>query len=181
MGAFDDFSSNLLEESKRFLEKANETSNTIEQSAYFHSAILIGMSALEAYINGICEELLTYPDYSISEKSLLSEREIEFKKGEFALSDKLKIYRLTDRIEYLYLKFNQQKLSGDNEKWWGNLKVSIDLRNKLVHPKESVLITYDRTKLLIESIIECLLRLSKIIYNKPFPFKNLGLQSKLMF
>ena len=54
MSAFDTFSAQLWEEAKRFFEKSKEATDEQSKTAYNHSSILIGMSALEAYINGIC-------------------------------------------------------------------------------------------------------------------------------
>lgn len=181
MSAFDDFSALLLEEAKRFLEKTNETEDQDAKTAFMHSAVLIGVSALEAYINGISQELINFPSTPIHEKSLLGEREIELKNGEYILTERLKIQRLTDRIQYLYFKYDKKYLNGDSESWWGPLKQSLKLRNELVHPKEEITISQDQVKLLIESVIGCLLCLSKIIYKKEFPFRNMGLQSKLTF
>lgn len=181
MAAFDDFSANLLEEAKRFLEKAEEGKTQEEITAFLHSSVLIGVSALEAYINGISNELIKYPSTSIIEKSLLIEKEIELKNGEFILTERLKIRRLTDRIQFLYFKYSKNHLTGDTESWWGPLKRSLKLRNGLVHPKDNISISVEDAKTLIQSVIDCLLRLSRIIYRKEFPFKNLGLQSKLSF
>jgi hypothetical protein len=181
MSAFDTFSAQLWEEAKRFYEKSKEAADVQSKTAYNHSSILIGMSALEAYINGICEELMTYSDIPLHEKSLLKEREVEFDLGEFKLSDKLQIYRLTDRIEFLYFKFSGVKLNGGTEQWYGDLKNSIKLRNGLVHPKEEVRVTEGNTKLLLESVNSCLETISKCVYKKSFPFVSLGLQSRLTF
>ncbi len=181
MAEFDNFSALLLEEAKRFLEKIKESKDEDAKTAYIHSAVLIGVSALEAYINGISQELIRFPNTPINEKSLLGEKEIELKNGEFILSERLKIQRLTDRIQYLYFKYNKTYLNGDSEAWWGPLKQSLKVRNGLVHPKEEITITQEDVTSLIESVINCLLCLSKIIYKKEFPFKNLGLQSKLTF
>ncbi len=181
MATFDNFSAKLLEEAKRFLEKSKSAENEDARTAFIHSTVLIGMSALEAYINGISSELLNYQNTPIHEKSLLGEKKIELKNGEFILTNKLKIQRLTDRIQYLYFKYKKEHLTGVNEVWWGPLNSSIKIRNGLVHPKEEISISYDEAKNLIENVIACLLCLSKIIYKKEFPFKNLGLQSKLTF
>ncbi|MEM9833771.1 MAG: hypothetical protein AAF944_24285 [Bacteroidota bacterium] len=86
MATFDDFSALLLEEAKRFFEKIEETQDSDARTAYMHSAVLIGISALEAYINGISQELINFPKTPIHEKSLLGEKEIELKNGEFIIT-----------------------------------------------------------------------------------------------
>ncbi len=181
MTEFDEFCSSLLEESKRFLEKANETNSHKAKHAYYHSSILLGISSLEAYINGIASDIFLMNDLPLIEKALLSEKDIEFKKGSFDLTNRLKIYRLSDRIEYLYKKFSNQQLDSEKEEWWSDLKISLKLRNDLVHPKIEVKIDKKQVEKLLQSVIDCLTCLSKFIYDKEFPFKNLGLQSKLTF
>ncbi|RIJ42641.1 hypothetical protein [Pontibacter oryzae] len=181
MAAFDDFSALLLEEAKRFLEKIKESKDEDAKKAYKHSAVLIGISALEAYINGISQELVNFPTTPIHEKALLEEKEVELKNGEFIVTERLKIQRLTDRIQYLYFKHSKTYLTGESEAWWGPLKQSLKVRNGLVHPKEEISISQDDVEILLKSVIECLLRLSKIIYKKEYPFRNMGLQSRLTF
>ena len=181
MTDFDEFCSSLLEESKRFFEKANETNNKNAKHAYYHASILLGISSLEAYINGIASDIVLLKDISLIEKALLSEKEIEFKKGSFKVTNRLKIYRLSDRIEYLYKKFSNNQLDSEEEEWWIDLKMSLLLRNDLVHPRNEVIIKKKQVEKLLKSVIDCLACLSKFIYDKEFPFKNLGLQSKLTF
>jgi len=181
MTTFDSFSAQLWEEAKRFFEKANLDQPGEAQNAYLHSSILLGMSALEAYINSICEELAISPKISLHEKSLLKEREIVFDTGEFKLSEKLQIYRLTDRIEFLFFKYSSVKINGSTHQWYADLKTSIKLRNSLVHPKEAVRVTVNNTRILLESINSCLDEVSKCVYHKQFPFVKLGLQSKYSF
>ena len=181
MTDFDDFCSVLLEEAKRFLEKAIEDSLEEAKVAYCHSAIFLSFSALEAYVNGIAEELSIRKDIPLNEISLLVEKEVELKNGEFILTDKLRIYRLTDRIEYLFKKFDASLLNITDNAWWSGLNNSICLRNKLVHPKVDLKIEIRQVQALVKSVIDCLTSLSKVVYKKEFPFKNLGLQSKMTF
>jgi len=66
MTEFDEFCSSLLEESKRFFEKANETNDNKAKHAYYHSSILIGISSLEAYINGIASDIILLKDIPLT-------------------------------------------------------------------------------------------------------------------
>ena len=54
---FDNFSNTLFNEAKFLLEKAKLSLPPDIKSAYLHSRLLLGMSALEAYVNGIALEL----------------------------------------------------------------------------------------------------------------------------
>jgi hypothetical protein len=61
MQSFDEFSRLLLEEAKRFLEKAKGTEDP-GQSAYLHAALTLGACALEAHVNAVCDDFLTRDD-----------------------------------------------------------------------------------------------------------------------
>lgn len=181
MTEFDSFSTQLLEESKAFLEKARTTESFI-QSAYLHSSLLLAMSALEACINSIVEELLVEPyrdKYSVYEQALLLEKDIKFDRGEYTLGNGLKTSRITDRIEFLYYKYTGKKLSG-NYSWYSSLKQSIELRNKLGHPKGHLQLTVNQVEVSVLAVIDTINELYKAIYKKKFPAFDRGIKTKFV-
>lgn len=101
---FDNFTSTLFNEAKFLLEKAKLSSGKPDiESTYLHSSLLLGMSALEAYVNGISLELIEGGfELNLNEKALISEKDIIFNKGTFQLGTKLKMQRLIDRIDFIY-------------------------------------------------------------------------------
>lgn len=184
MTEFDSFAIQLLEESKALLEKARSSEET-SQRTYLHSSLLLAISALEAEINSICDELLVPPhdrNYSPHEQGLLLEKEVQFDKGEFVLSNSLKISRISDRIEFLYFKYKGkstgEKLNG-NVQWYADLKQSIDLRNKLVHPKEHIDITINQVEKTVQAVITAIDELYNAVYKKNFPSAALALSSRI--
>ena len=180
MTRFDSFASQLLEESKALLDKA-KAAEDFSQATYLHSSLLLAISALEACINSISDELLIEPfqnGYTVHEQGLLLEREVRFEKGDFILSNSLKISRITDRIEFLYSKFAAKKLDVTFE-LYTSLKQSIDLRNKLVHPKEDMQVTVKQVELAIFSVIDAINELYKAVYQRKFPSYNRGISPKL--
>lgn len=181
MGTFDSFCGDLIEQAKRFLEKSKEDTNPDGKRAYLNSSLLLAMSALEAYVNGIANELIHMSDISILEESLLSEKDIELKNGEFRLKNQLKIYRTTDRIEFLHKKFTTKTIKEEKLDWWTPLKQSIELRNKIVHPKEKVDLTVEKVEKALISIIDCINSLYIIVYDKKLPIYNRGIDSKYDF
>ena len=77
MEQFDFFGQQLFEEAKYYLENAKlESENAAKAEAFMHASLLLGMSALEAYVNSISEELCKSFNLSIYERSLLSEKQI---------------------------------------------------------------------------------------------------------
>lgn len=179
MTEFDSFASQLLEESKALLEKSRVTDD-FAQTTYLHSSLLLAFSALEACINSISDELLvdSYKNcYTVHEQGLLLEKDVRFEKGNFVLSNSLKISRITDRIEFLYCKFTTNKLDGTFP-WYANLKQSMDLRNKLVHPKEDMQVTAKQVETAIISVVDAVNELYKAVYHCKFPSYNRGISPK---
>ena len=179
MTDFDSFSTQLLEESKALLEKAT-TEDSFAQSAYLHSSLLLAISALEACINSIVEEILIEPyreKYTVYEQALLLEKEVKFDRGEYILKNGLKISRITDRIEFLYYKYTGKKLDG-NYPWYATLKQSIDLRNKLVHPKEHIQLTIKQVETSVLSVVNTINELYIAVYKHKLPVVDRGITSK---
>ena len=178
---FDSFIIQLFEESKSFLEKAKCSTEKSTKEAFLHSSLLLVMSSLEACVNSIVEEIMTEPyrdEYDLLEQALLLEKEVVFENGHYKLGKKLKMSRMTDRIEFLIFKFSGKEIPKSSD-WYIKLKQSIDCRNKLVHPKEYVSITDKQAENAITSVLETINELYKAIYKRPFPAYSFGLTSRL--
>jgi hypothetical protein len=174
------FANQLLEEAKRFLEKAAESPDPVAEAASLHAALLLAFCALEAHINSICEEFLIRPDLSAHEKGILLERDVRLENGEFQLKPGLRIARLEDRIEFLHAKFSGKPLDRSSA-WWGQLSAATILRNQLTHVKTVPAITQDAVKSATQAIIDVLGALYQAIYKRKFPFAGQGLGSRLTF
>lgn len=180
MNAFDVFCNDLLEEAKRFNEKSNSESNLEGKKAYQHASLLLTICALEAYINSISEEITIAKAFPIHEKGILLEKEVKLQKGEWVLTDNLKMSRLTDKVELLYKRHTGIVLE-NTQKWWPILKTGIECRNKITHPKSEVIMSNDFCEKVIRSVIECLAELYKAVYKRKFPKSHLSIISKLDF
>lgn len=179
MSDFGVFCNTLLEESKWLLENSKKVESQ-KKNAYQHASLLLSISALEAFINGIADDFAQSSALSLLEKSLLLEKDITFDRGEYELSARLKISRLTDKIEFLYRFFSKTAIDKSSSIWWSNLQTGIDLRNKIVHPKEMAAISLMQLENTILAVINCVDDLFKIIYKRGLPDLNLGLQSKII-
>jgi hypothetical protein len=182
MKAIDIFATELFEEAKRFLEKAKECGDTAGRIPFLHAALLVGISSLEAHINAIAQEMSARSGLDITDHSILSEKELVFDKGEFELTNRLKMYHLPDRILFISKRFG---LSGKkletNADWWSKLHQAIDERNSLIHPKESHTINYDQVESAFEGILGTLDALYMVLYNQHFPALGRKFDSKMDF
>ncbi len=172
----DDFASQLFEESKRFFEKAIDTNDSVGKTAYLHASLSLASSSLEAHINSICEDFLVRDDLTILERSILAEKEYRLDGGEFLLGDGLRIYRVTERVEFLMKRFANRSVD-KTKGWWPSMKEALRLRNQLTHPKSAVTITPDSVEKVLRGVIDTVDALFSAIYRKPYPAAKRRLQS----
>ena len=179
MADIDEFASSLLEEAKRFLEKANSAVDNASQDAYLHASLLLAFCSLEAHINAISEEFSERPEFSIHEKGLLLEREVRLQDGGFLLMG-LRMSRLEERILFLHRKFSGTALD-TTIGWWAQLKEALAIRNRLTHPKGVQPVTAKNVRDALSAIITSIDNLYNVIYKKGLPAANLALHSRLNF
>lgn len=180
MKTFDQYSLILLEQAKRFLEKAKEEKTEEGKTAYRIASLFISCCSLEAFINGVISDFERWDRFSVHERALLLEKNVRFDNGEYVISDQLQMTRLKDRIELLLHKFNC-RLNYKQSKWWSLLLQTIDLRNSISHPKEVKQLNDKQIEDALESIIEGIDFIFRVIYKKGFPLKNKGISSELSF
>jgi hypothetical protein len=179
MTEIDEFASSLLEQSKRFLEKANDRQNEAATQAYLDAAMMLAFCALEAHTNAIADDFSTRSDLTPSDKGVLLEKEIRLDNGEFTMGG-LRMYRLEDRILFLHRRFGGKPLDRTTS-WWSELSSAVDLRNQLTHPKKIPDVTLKNVTRAIQAIIEAIDALFQAIYHTPFPSAKRGLQSRFSF
>jgi hypothetical protein len=179
MSDIDQFASSLLEESKRFLEKAIEADEHEAIDAFLHAAVLLAFSSLEAHVNAVADEIASREDVSVHDRGILLEKVVDLKNGEFVLKgNDRKITRLSERILLLHRLGAKPDVGGP---WLGRLKAATELRNKLTHPKAIPAIGVNPVQLAIEAVIETIDALYLAVYKIRFPAAFRKLDSKLAF
>lgn len=181
MSEIDNFARQLLEEAKRFLEIAKVETKSDGKNAYLHAALLLAVSSVEAHINAIADEKLMMQDLEILEKSILAEKEYTFSDGKFELTEKLKMYRLVERIEFIYYRFTNTKINKAELDWWSPLLDAINKRNSIVHAKDKLELSHRDVKKAILSILEFLNFLYNSLYKTNYPAYGRKLDSKMNF
>lgn len=180
MAQTDEFARSLLEESKRFLEKAEPLEKGSGQTAFLHAAVMLAMSALEAHVNAVASDFLTRKELNVLERSILSELDFRLENGAFILTNGLKMYRLDDRLEFLFTRFGTTPLD-KNATWRSRLRDAANHRNNLVHPKIETQTTIQIARDAISAVIDAIDALYQSVYKKRFPAKNRALSSTLDF
>ena len=180
MSQIDDFAQALLEESKRFLEKAKDGDDQVAINANLHAAIMLAFSSLEAHVNSISDDFVERPEMTVHDRSILTEREVRLEKGEYKLTQTLKMFRLEDRIQFLHVRLGGKKLDYA-QTWWSRLVDATKLRNQLTHPKEMLVMKVEAVERAIQAIIDTIDTLYQAIYSLPFPAASRGIESTLTF
>lgn len=180
MADIDAFANTLLEEAKRFLEKAPAEPTTEGQDAYLHAALNLAFCSLEAHINAVAEELTSNPEFTAPhDLGVLREKEVRLIDGEFQLG-KLRIYPIRERIQFLYRRVNSKPLD-TSATWWSELASALQLRNKLTHPKEPPQIDLPNVERALQAVIDSIDAVYRGIYGKGLPAAGMGLQSTMNF
>lgn len=174
MSEFEAYSNELLASAKKFLEGAKSAGTLSEKQRLLRSALTHSFFFLEAQLNYLASHFSNSPDFSVSEKSLLSEREIALVRGKFSLTDKSKFYSIEDRIEFLLARFSPN-LEAAKGTWFSELRAAIRIRNRLVHPKEAHQIDEGEVERSLLAVLDCLSAMYLAIFAKPFPPAALGL------
>lgn len=181
MAEIDEFATALLEEAKRFLEKAVESEDEAAIAGNLHAALMLAFCSFEAHVNAIADEFSVGTDISLHEKSVLLERDVRLEDGEFKLqTNVVRMVRLEDRIQFLHNRFSGKRLDR-TQSWWGSLGKAIKLRNELTHPKSAARIHESDVRIAIEAIVGGLDAIYRAIYRRPFPAATRGIRSKLTF
>ena len=181
MSEIDYFASQLLEEAKRFLEKAKLECNPDGKDAYLHASLLLSVSSLEAHINAIADEKLIIQDLEMLEKSILSEKEFTLIDGKFELTERLKMYRMIERIEFIYRKFAHTIINKEEVTWWGPVNEAINKRNAFVHAKDHLELSEKDVEVAILNILELLNSIYNALYKTNYPAYGRKLDSKMVF
>ena len=182
MADVDEFASLLLEEAKRFLEKADECDNDDEKRADLHASLLLAFCALDAHINAIAMDFENRKEtFSPHDRSVLFEYDVQLDDGQFVSRETvLKMWRLQERIQFLHRRLSG-KVVDKSASWWSELDTAIDLRNKLTHPKAVPTISIEKVSRAVQAVIDTLSALYLAVYRAKFPAANRGLLSDLNF
>ena len=182
MADFDSFSGQLLEEAKRFLEKAGDMKDDPQgHAAYLHAALMLSFSALEARMNSIGAEAAKHrTDLTLHERAALLEREVRLEDGRFETTEKLKMMRLEERLEFTIVRLSGKKLA-KSLSWLVQIKQAVHLRNELTHPKNVPNISEASVSSAMKAVVAAFNALSVAAYGKSYPAARRGLSSKMTF
>lgn len=176
MSEFEVYSSELLSSSKLFLEEAKADFSKGGKQRKLRAALTHAFFFLEAQLNYVASHFSSSSEFSVIERSLLSERDIALVNGNFILTEKTKFFKLEDRVEFLLARFSIDLVNAKGT-WFSDLKSSIKVRNRLVHPKDAHSLEVNEVEKAILSVLGCLSALYRAIFGKPFPPSALGLHS----
>ena len=174
------FANLLLEEAKRFLERAEKAKDKDKAAevANLHAALMLAFCALDAHVNVVADEVARWEHVTKHQRGVLLQKEVRLNDGEFEVGNKSEFSRVQDRILLLH-RIGRGAIKP--APWSQNLSAAIDLRNKLTHPKAVPAITAAAVSKAVEAVIETLDALYQALYKRRFPAAHRKLASKLDF
>jgi hypothetical protein len=181
MQEIDLFANQLLEEARRFFEKAIEAADAPTKDANLHAALMLSFCALEAHVNAMGDEFASSSNLPVHGKGVLLEKDVKLDNGEFKMIQALRMAKLEDRIEFLHVSVAAKQIDRSSASWRGQLSTAINLRNKLTHAKEVPAISEGDVQRAIEAIIGTLDALFRALYGSGLPSANRGIRSRLTF
>jgi hypothetical protein len=176
---FDLFAATLLEEAKRFLERAIDARSGLAESPNLHASIMLAFCSLEAHVNGVSDEMAQRDGLTPHEVGVLLEKDVALSDGIYAIENRLRMFRLEDRIYFLHARFGMKPdLHGE---WRARLAGALRLRNQLTHPRGVPTITVAAVKQAVQAVIDTIDALYRALYDRPFPAAGRELTSNLEF
>ena len=180
MSEIDSLAQAMLEQAKRFLEKAKESGDAEGKAAFLNASLLLCFASFEAHVNAIVDDFSERQEFSTHERAVLLEKEVKLKDGAFELARAIKMYRLDDRIQFLCRRFSGSPLD-TRAPWWGQFQTASKLRNGLTHPKENVVLNESMVSEALSAAVAGLGVIYQAVYKGKFPAEGRGLDSKLNF
>ena len=183
MQEIDLFANQLLEEARRFFEKAAGTTDDSAKDANLHAALTLSFCALEAHVNAMGEEfaIASHLNLPVHGKGVLLEKDVKMEGGEFTLTPSLRMARLEDRVDFLHVSVAGKQMDRSATSWRGRLSSAVTLRNKLTHARQVPAISEADVQRAIEAIVGTLDALFRALYNRGLPSASRGMRSKLTF
>ena len=167
------FSRSLLETAKFFLLTAEKEDTKVKEQAYLRAALYHSLAYVEGQVNDVAEHFEGSGHFSVHQRALISEKDVQLVSGEYVIKDRLKIHRLTDRIDVIVRSFGKspQGLLG-----YAELKEGMRLRNLLAHPKNEKELSYLEVSKVIEASVSVCDSIAKAVFKKGLPYADRGLE-----
>lgn len=178
MSDFVDYSRSLMDAAKGFRTHAIGLPEGEVKQAFLRAALLHACSFLEAHLNYMAEHFTENAMFSMHERGVLLEKEIRFDDGMFVLINKLKISRITDRIDLLLSKCSSNPVK-DKAGWYPDLSLTLRTRNSLVHPKDAHILSENDVQLALSCILKAANKLYTVVFKKGLPYARKGIDGGL--
>lgn len=160
-----------LQDSYEFLKLAQaslKTSCDREAKRYYRASVFYAAGAMEAFLNYIAESFAQANNLSSVETAFLNDKMLTFNNGK--LIERTEFHKLDEKLKLLLHKF--VPTFDFNSSSWSKLMTFKNLRDSLVHPKQSEdeteVVNYQKmVSVGLSAVIEIMNYLSKGIFKKP--------------
>lgn len=168
-----------LQDASEFFEEAIKTTDVRIARRYYRAAIFYTSGAMEAFVNYIADTFEKGGTFTPHEIAFLTDKNLTFSQKKWGLTEKTEYHKVEDKIRFLLSKFSPD--FDFNNQAWSSLMSLKDIRDSLIHPRN----TEDETtageyrKILstgLHGVISTMNSVSEAIFKKPLRLQILDLK-----
>lgn len=124
-----------LQDASEFFEEAKRAKDERVARRYYRAAIFYTSGAMEAFVNFIADTLEKGGTFTEHEIAFLTDKNLTFSQKSWSVTGKIEYHRVEDKVKFLLSKFAPN--FDFNNQAWSSLMSLKDIRDSLIHPKNT--------------------------------------------
>ena len=168
-----------LQDASEFFEEAKKTTDIRIARRYYRAAVFYTSGAMEAFVNYIADTFEKGGTFTPHEIAFLTDKNLTFSQKKWDVTEKTEYHRVEDKIRFLLSKFSPN--FDFNNQAWSSLMSLKDIRDSLIHPRntEDETTANEYRKILstgLHGVISTMNSVSEAIFKKPLRLQILDLK-----
>lgn len=123
-----------LKDSRHFFDGAESATHLDDAKRQYRASVIIGMSALEAYVNYLADTFAQSSVYPHYEVAFLSDRKFGVDDDRFDILDQFEFHRIEEKLRFLLKKY-VPSFDFEQEKHWAQFLAFKKFRDSIAHPR----------------------------------------------
>lgn len=123
-----------LKDSRHFFDSAEAAGDLEDARRSYRASVIVGMSALEAFVNYLADTFAQSSVYPHYEVAFLSDRKFGVSDDRFAILDQLEYHRIEEKLRFLLKKY-VSSFDFEQDRHWAQFLAFKKLRDSITHPR----------------------------------------------
>lgn len=124
-----------LQDASVFFEEGKKTLDPRIARRYYRAAVFYTSGAMEAFVNYIADTFEKGETFTSHEIAFLTDKSLAFSRHKYIVMEKVEYHSVEDKIKFLLSKFSPD--FDFNNSSWSSLMELKQIRDSLIHPKNS--------------------------------------------